>query len=156
MADPRVKAGILLGTADAGGENLRPGVIDQLPWLNVSFEHMKAPALVVAGDHDQSPLTVRGPDWSADPYRLSPGPKALLTLSGAEHSLGGIPGYEARETTDENPGRLALLQRLTLCYLRDALGLDRVSWPAAAAALARDNAGLGRLEFKQPAEPGVS
>jgi len=103
-SDPRVKAGILLGTAGAGGENLKPGIIGQLPWLNVSFQHMRAPVLVVAGDHDQSLLTVRGPDWSADPYRLSPGPKSLLTLSGAEQSLGGIAGYEAKETTGE-PGK---------------------------------------------------
>ncbi len=148
LSDPRVKAGILLGTAGAGGENLKPGVIDQLPWLNVSFEWMTAPALVVAGDRDQSFLTARGPDWSADPYRLSPGPKTLLTLSGAEHSLGGIPGYEARETTDEHPERLALLQRLTVSYLRDALGLDSTSWPAAVASLAKLDAVLGRLEHK--------
>jgi hypothetical protein len=29
--------------------------------------------LVVAGDHDQTPLGVRGPDWFIDGYRLSPG-----------------------------------------------------------------------------------
>ncbi|SEG97771.1 hypothetical protein SAMN05444920_11154 [Nonomuraea solani] len=43
---------------------------------------MATPALVVAGDRDQSVLTARGPDWSADPYLLSPGSKSLLTLYG--------------------------------------------------------------------------
>ena len=37
-------------------------------------------ALIVAGDHDQSMLSVRGPDWFTDGYRLSPGPADLLTL----------------------------------------------------------------------------
>jgi hypothetical protein len=37
---------------------------------------MTTPALVVVGDDDVSPhLTVRGADWHADPYFLSPGPK---------------------------------------------------------------------------------
>ena len=42
-------------------------------------------------------------DWHADPYFLSPGPKSLLTLFGAEHGLSGISGYDVAETTDENP-----------------------------------------------------
>jgi dienelactone hydrolase len=150
-SDPRVSAGVLLATAGAGGENLRPGVIGQLPWLNVSFEHMQAPALVVAGDRDQSPLTVRGPDWSADPYHLSPGPKTLLTLAGAEHSLGGIPGYEAAETTDEDPARLAALQRITLAYLREVLGVDRTSWPAAVASL--EGTRLSQIESREGGHP---
>lgn len=49
-----------------------------------------------------SGLTVP-PDWSEDPYRLSPGADQLPTVFGGEHSLGGIPGYEAAETTDESP-----------------------------------------------------
>jgi hypothetical protein len=55
-------------------------------------------------------LTVRGPEWMSDPYFLSPGAESLLTLFGAEHSLGGIPGYEVTETTDENPEHVALIQ----------------------------------------------
>lgn len=86
---------------------------------------MHTPALIVAGDNDNSPLlTVRGPDWLTDPYHLSPGPKSLLTVYGGEHSLGGIPGYDARETTDENPERLALVQHATSAYLLAALGID--------------------------------
>ncbi|MCZ2811943.1 hypothetical protein O2W15_10885 [Modestobacter sp. VKM Ac-2979] len=148
MSDARVSAGILLGTAGVGGEHLKPGIIDTLPWLNVTFEHMTAPALVVAGDRDQSFLTVRGPDWSADPYTLSPGPKALLTLTDAEHSLGGIPGYDAKETTDEHPARVALLQRITLAYLRDTLGVDTTQWPTAIASLSGEGAALARIQQK--------
>ena len=82
---------------------------------------MTTPTLVVAGDRDQSLLSVRGPDWFTDPYCLSPSSKSLLTLFGAEHSLGGISGYNVTETTDENPERVALIQRLTWAYLRSAL-----------------------------------
>lgn len=78
-----------------------------------------------------------------DPYRLSPGDKSLLTLYGAEHSLGGIAGYEAKETTDEHPGRVALIQRLTWTYLRHALHLDD-AWQAEREA----TSALGRVESK--------
>ena len=147
-SDPRVKAGILLATAGLGGNDLSPGMIDKLPWLNVSFEHMTAPALVVLGDKDQSILTTRGPDWSADPYHYAPGPKSLLTLAGAEHSLGGVVGYDSFETTDGNPAAVALVQRLTTAYLRTNLGVDRDAWATAATELHQDAAAPGTLESK--------
>jgi predicted dienelactone hydrolase len=104
LSDPRIKAGVLLATAGQGGADLTPFAAENLTWLkNPSFADMTTPALVVAGDQDELPLSVRGPDWMTDPYFLSPGSKSLLTLFGAEHSLGGIAGYEAKETTDENP-----------------------------------------------------
>ncbi|WP_436838824.1 hypothetical protein [Nonomuraea cavernae] len=105
-------------------------------------------ALVVAGDRDQSPLSVRGPDWFTDPYVLSPGGKSLLTLFGAEHSLGGIPGHAVTETTDENPERVALIQRLTSAYLRTALDPGDSGWPAARTALTESADPLGRIESK--------
>lgn len=109
---------------------------------------MSRPFLVVAGDADDSPLTVRGPDWSEDPYRLGPGAEHLLTLVGGEHSLGGIPGYEAAETTDENPARLAAVQQLTWAYLQTALGRDDRAWPDAVDALRSDPDALARVELK--------
>jgi hypothetical protein len=108
--------------------------------MSPSFADMTTPALVVAGDQDDSPLSVRGPDWFTDAYFLSPGSKSLLTLFGAEHSLGGISDYESTATTDENPERVALIQRLTWAYLRDALGLKDSTWPAPV------ESSLGRLE----------
>jgi predicted dienelactone hydrolase len=148
MSDSRIEAGVLLATAGRGGADLGPGVAEQFPWLNPSFAEMTTPALVVAGDADVSPLTTRGADWSADPYRLSPNGKSLLTLSGAEHSLGGIPGYEAAETTDEDPDRVAVVQRLTWAYLRSSLYLDDPSWPAARAAFMESPNPLGRIESR--------
>ncbi|MDR3025009.1 hypothetical protein [Chryseobacterium sp.] len=79
---------------------------------------MEIPALVIAGDKDISALTVRDWDWFTDAYYLSPGADALLILFKAKHSLGGIAGYEAAETTDEKPERVQLLTYLTYAYLK--------------------------------------
>ncbi|MFL6098221.1 MAG: alpha/beta hydrolase family protein, partial [Blastococcus sp.] len=148
MSDPRIRAGVLLSTTGTGGADLTPFAAEHFPFMSPSFAEMTTPALVVAGDRDQSPLSTRGPDWFTDPYVLSPGSKSLLTVFGAEHTLGGISGYGVAETTDENPERVALLQRITTAYLRTALGLDDSSWPAARAALAESADPLGRIESR--------
>jgi hypothetical protein len=148
MSDPRIRAGVLLSTTGTGGADLTPFASEHFPFMSPSFAEMTTPALVVAGDRDQSPLSTRGPDWFTDPYVLSPGSKSLLTVFGAEHTLGGISGYGVAETTDENPERVALLQRITTAYLRTALGLDDSSWPAARAALAESADPLGRIESR--------
>jgi dienelactone hydrolase len=150
LSDPRIKAGVLLATAGQGGDDLTPFAAASLPWLKgPDFASMTTPALVVAGDHDNLPLTVRGADWTADPYFLSPGPKSLLTLFGAEHFLGGISGYGAAETTDENPARVALVQQVTLTYLRHALGIGPSGWAATQGLLADGAHPMGRLESKE-------
>ena len=59
-----------------------------------------------------------------DAYTHSPGATDLLTFYDAEHALGGIVGYEVAETTDENPERVAVIQRLSTAYLRTALHVD--------------------------------
>ncbi|MGG6314395.1 alpha/beta hydrolase family protein [Paenibacillus macerans] len=148
MSDSRIKAGVLLATPGQGGADLTPFAAEHFPFMHPSFADMTTPALVVAGDHDQSLLSTRGPDWFADPYFLSPGGngKCLLTLFGAEHSLGGIPGYTVTETTDENPERVALIQRLTWAYLRNAFYSEDPSWLAARSALTEEPNPLGRLE----------
>ncbi|MFD7117869.1 alpha/beta hydrolase family protein [Streptomyces sp. NPDC059922] len=148
LSDPRVKAGVLLATAGKGGDDLTPFAAENLPWLrHPDFGHMNTPALVVAGDRDILPLTVRGADWTTDPYVLAPGDKSLLTVFGAEHFLGGISGYHSAETTDENPERVALVQRVTLAYLRHALGIDSADWTATQKAFA-DPHPLGQLDSK--------
>ena len=146
LSDPRVSAGVLLATAGRGGADLTPFAAEHYPFMHPDFSRMAAPALVVAGDRDDLPLTVRGPEWLTDPYALSPGPKSLLTLHGAEHSLGGITGYEARETTDEDPARVALVQRVTWAYLRHALGVDGTGWRALGSGVP---AAWGRLDSKE-------
>jgi dienelactone hydrolase len=148
FSDARITAGVLLSTTGEGGDDLSPFAAEHFPFMNPTFAAMATPALVVAGDHDDSPLTTRGPDWFTDPYALSPGPKSLLTLFGGEHGLGGVSGYDAAETTDESPERVALLQRVTSAYLRSALGIDDADWTAVRAELADAGTPLGRLESK--------
>jgi predicted dienelactone hydrolase len=148
LSDPRVSAGILLATAGSGAD-LSDYAKEHLPFMHPGYAGMTAPVLVVAGDHDDSLLTTRGPDWFADPYVLSPGPKSLLTLVGAEHTLGGVAGYEVAETTDEHPERVALLGRVTAAYLQDALGVDGAPWAAVRAELEGGAEPLARLESKE-------
>lgn len=147
-ADRRVQAGVLLAATGVGGEELHPFAQEHLPFMNPSFAELTTPALVVAGEHDQSQLSSRGPDWFTDAYVHSPGATDLLTLVDAEHSLGGIPNWEAAETTDENPERVAVLQRLTTAYLRSALDPADSGWAKATAALAETGAALGRIDSK--------
>ena len=149
LAEPRIKAGVLLAAPGAGGADLSAFAAENYGFFrNPSFAEMTTPALVVVGDNDVSPhLTVRGADWHADPYVLSKGPKCLLTLFGGEHGLGGVAGYDVAETTDESPERVAAVQRLSWAYLRSALYPDDRAWSAACAALEGLQA-LGRVECK--------
>jgi len=146
MTDPRVTAGVLLALTGTGGKNLTPFAAEHFSFMSPSFDGMTAPALIVAGDQDRSALSTRGPDWFTDPYFLSPGDKSLLTLFGAEHSLGGIPGYDSARTTDASPERVALIQRLTTAYLHSALGADAEAWKRALSDLEEDPHPLGRVE----------
>ncbi|GAA1241338.1 hypothetical protein GCM10009665_35180 [Kitasatospora nipponensis] len=150
LADPRIRAGVLLAAPGRGGDALTPAVAEGLPFLlTTDFSTMTTPTLVVAGDQDESThLTVRGAQWHTDPYLLAPGRKSLLTLFGAEHGLGGISGYDVAETTDENPERVAAVQRLTWAYLRSELYPGDRAWQAACDALAAGPDPLGRVDSK--------
>jgi len=147
LSDPRVGAGVLLAAAGLG-DDLTPFAVEHLPFMRPSFDTLTTPTLVVAGDNDHSHLTTRGPDWSTDAYTYSPGAESLLTLFGAEHSLGGIPGYEAAETTDESPARVDLVRRLTTAFLRSTLRPEDPDWKAAVTALEAEPSPLGELRSK--------
>lgn len=147
LTDARVRAAVLLCLPGTGGADISPSVRD-LPFLHPDFTRMTTPSLVVAGDRDDSPLSVRGPDWFADGYRLAPGATDLLTLSGGEHWLGGIQGAHDARTTDGSPERVAVVQQLTLAYLRTALGTDPSAWPGARAALRAAGDALGTVESR--------
>lgn len=149
LSDPRIMATIQLATAGRGGDHLTPLALEMAPWLrDQDFSHITAPGLVVAGDKDELPLSTKGPSWITDPYTVAHSNKSLLTVYGGQHSLGGIAGYEAAETTDENPGRVALVQHATLAYLRHITGIDHTDWQTAQATLTGDPHELGRLESK--------
>ena len=150
MSDGRVSAGILLATTGLGGDDLHPFAQANFPFMRPSFQQLTTPTLVVAGDQDQSKMSSRGPDWFTDAYTHSPGATDLLTLHGAQHALGGIVGYEVAETTDEDPERVAVLQRMTTAYLRTALHVDEDSWPTARAAFRDSARAIGHLDSKQP------
>jgi pimeloyl-ACP methyl ester carboxylesterase len=148
MAEPRFKAGVVIGAPGKGGADLSAFAAEHYPELGLEFSEMKTPGLVVAGDKDSSPyLTVRGADWRADPYFLSTGPKSLLKLLGGEHGLGGISGYDAGETTDESPERVAAVQRLTWAYLRSVLCPGDPAWSTACSTL-ESLKDIGRVESK--------
>src|SRR5690348_2630737 len=150
LAEPRIKAGVLLAAPGRGGDALSEFAAEHYSsFSTMDFSGMRTPALVVAGDKDASPhLTVQGPEWHTGPYFLSPGPKSLLTVFGAEHGLGGVAGYDAAETTDEDPERVTAIARLTGAYLRTALYPGDPAWQAARDELAASPDPLGRVESK--------
>ncbi|RAL12607.1 alpha/beta hydrolase family protein [Aspergillus homomorphus CBS 101889] len=149
LFEPRIKVGILLTPIGNGGEDLNTKVFEMFPFLrHTSFAEMKTQALVAVGNIDESPhLTVRGADWHADAYVHSPGPKTLLTIVGGTHGLGGVAGYDAKETTDESPELVAVVQRVTWAYLWSRLYGEDSVWEEASTVV--DGLGeLARLESK--------
>lgn len=149
--DTRIKAGVLLAAPGRGGGDLSPAIAANpaFSFLNPDFSYLTTPTLVIAGDADCSPhLTSRDADWHADAYRFGPGADCLLTVLGGKHGLGGIAGYEASETTDEDPDRLAAVQRLSWAYLRTTLYPGDPAWPNACIALHARAPSLGRVECK--------
>jgi len=147
FTDKRVMAGVLLSLTGTG-ESLSPFAAENFPFMHPDFSDLSTPALIVTGDSDQSLLSTRGPDWFTDAYFMSPGAQHLLTLFGGEHSLGGIVGYSSAETTDENPERVALIQRVTTAYLRTALAVDTESFAAARVEMTQSSVSVGRLDSK--------
>ena len=148
LADARIKAGVLLA-APGRGSDLTQGAAQHYPFLKgPNFAEMTTPALVVVGDKDVNPNFTDRVDWRADAFVLSPGPKCMLILFGAEHSLGGVSGYDAAETTDENPSRVAVIQHLTWAYLRTELYPEDTVWSVARTAFHDSPDPLGRVECK--------
>lgn len=136
MLEPRIKAGVLLTAPGNGGDSLSEMAAKNYGFFNPDFSHMTTRSLVVIGSDDASAhLTVRGPAWHADPFYYSPGAEALMTVLGGKHGLGGISGYDARETDDEDAERLEIVLRMTWAYLRSAFDGDDRAWAAARAAL---------------------
>ncbi|THF68880.1 alpha/beta fold hydrolase [Deinococcus sp. Arct2-2] len=148
LSDARIKVGVVMA-GPGNGADLAAFASEHYPDLrNNSFAEMTTPALVVAGDKDVNPMFSDRVDWRSDPYFLSPGPKDLLTIVGGEHILGGVSGYDAAETTDENPERVSAVQRLTWAYLRSALYPEDRAWDTARAALKGRAEPLARTESK--------
>ncbi|MDM7883975.1 chlorophyllase [Curtobacterium sp. RHCKG23] len=131
--DDRVRAGVLLATTGVARGDLVPFAQEHFAFMDPDFTGLTTPSLVVAGDHDQSALSTRGPDWFTDVYHRSPGARHLVTLHGGEHSLGGIQDYASTATTDESPERVDLVRRATTAFLRTALDVEPDAWAEFAA-----------------------
>jgi acetyl esterase/lipase len=148
VPDARVKAGVLMATTGAAGDHLTEASNRFAPFRTAGFAEMTTPTLVVVGDKDFTwELSSKGAEYHADPFTFAPGPKSLLTLVDGEHLLGGTTGYDAAGTTDENPERVAVIQRLSLAYLQSVLYEGDTSWAEASAAF-EDLGDLGSIENK--------
>ena len=149
LREPRIAAAVMLTAPGNGGASLSAMAASNYSFFNPDFSHLSTPTLVVVGDEDASPhLTVRGPAWHADAFHDGPGAEALLTMVGGKHGLGGIAGYDARETDDEDPERLEIALRMTWAYLRSALYAGDDAWQRAKEALAAHGAGRAHVESK--------
>ena len=136
VLDQRIKAGVLLAAVGKGGDDLIESARERFPEINPDCSSMTTKNLVVYGNQDLSPhFTTRDADWHADPYYIAPGSEFLLALIGGKHGLGGIAGYDAKETDDGDPDRLAITQKMTSAYLKSALYGDEKIWKDACEAL---------------------
>ncbi len=73
LSDARVKAGVLLAPAGAGGADLSPFAAEHFPFMNPHFDTLATPALVVAGDERR--LAADGPRARVDDRPVPPQPR---------------------------------------------------------------------------------
>ncbi|WP_026631078.1 alpha/beta hydrolase family protein [Dyadobacter alkalitolerans] len=146
LTEPRIKALVMIGLP-GGPEGLNGAARHHYPVMAASnFATMTLPALIVNGDKDKNLMFSDLDNWRADAYYQSPGPKDLLTVFGAEHIFGGISGYDALETSDENPERVAFVCESILAYVRSTFDPNDPSWEDAKKALNGVQGALGSIE----------
>ncbi|TQN58195.1 dienelactone hydrolase [Agrobacterium tumefaciens] len=145
FSEPRISAGILLTTPGRGGKDMTEENAAKFPFFDVDFSTLTTHSLVVCGDMDNPHFTTRGPEWHADAFHDAPGAKAMLTLHGVGHGLGGIAALDAKETETESPDVLEATRRLTLAWLQTALKADDGAWERATSALFQDAATLATV-----------
>lgn len=147
-AEPGLKARVLIGVS-GGPEGFNGAARQRYPILaEVNFKTMVLPTLIVNGDKDKNLMFSDVDDWRADAYYQSTGPKDLLTVFGAEHIFGGISGYDALETSDENPERVAFVCESILAYLQSALYPEDHSWEEVKKSLNGLPGAKGRIDSK--------
>ncbi len=133
--DERIKARVMIAPPGLGTD-LGDWATEHYPVLGSSdFAGLAPEALVVAGDKDHHPFFSAREDWRSDAYTMSPSPKTGLVVRDGEHGLGGISAFDASETTDENPERVATVRAMIWAYLRSELYPGDTAWQEAVAAL---------------------
>jgi dienelactone hydrolase len=149
LSDPRIKAAAVIAAPGIGDDHLSARAGENYPMLKfIDFSKMRGEALVIAGDQDLNPMFSDRLSYRWDAYTHAPASSTLLTFFGAEHMFGGISGYDAEETTDENPERVATLRALVWAYLRSHLYADDTAWADAVVALEDDDP-IAKVESKK-------
>lgn len=149
LMDERITARVMIA-APGRGDNLAAAALERMPALGtVNFDSMTPPVLVIVGGNDHNPFFSDRAEWRSDAYFASPGPKTLLTVDGAEHLFGGISGFDAAETTDEDPERVALLRTMIWAYLRSALSPQDRAWDEALTAVQNSATPLAQVQTKK-------
>lgn len=148
LEEPRIKAFVVFG-APGNGADTAEFAAEHYPVIKgTDFSEMKREVLVVAGDRDKNAMFSARDDWRTDAYNMSPGPKSLLTVFESGHMLGGISGYDAAETDDENPARVAFVRETTLAYIRTTLFENDKSWSEAIKTMVENDKSMGKVISK--------
>lgn len=148
FSDPRIGAGILLAAPGRGGADLTPESAARFSFFDVDFSGIGTATLVVCGADDDPHFTPRGPEWHADAFHDAPGADALLTINGVGHGLGGIAGWDARETEAEVPDALEATRRLTLAWLRAKFAIEPAAWSDSQSALTQKAPSIAEIRLK--------
>jgi len=149
LSDPRVKVGVIIATPGIG-DDLAPWASEHYPMMKyINFDNMAGTALVIAGDEDLNTNFSERLSYRWDAHTYSPGGnKTLLTFFGGKHMLGGISGYDANETDDDDPNRMATLRALVWAYLRSQLNPDDEAWANAVTALETSENPIAKVESR--------
>jgi hypothetical protein len=145
--DGRFAARVMIAAPGRGEDLNGPAAEPYVALTSTAFGGM-TPRVLVVGEKDWSPFFSDRRDWRSDPYTAAAAPKTRLEIFGAEHGLGGISTFDAAETTDEDPDRVAAVRALIWAYLRSELYPGDPAWAQATAMLAGGTAPRGRVESK--------
>lgn len=146
--DERFGARVMIAAPGRGEDMNGPAAAPYAALTSTNFDGMTPEVLVVSGERDWHPYFSDRQDWRSDAYAAAPAPKTRLEIFDAEHGLGGISAFDAAETTDEDPDRVAAVRTLIWAYLRSELYLGDDAWERATAALAASAAPIGLVESK--------
>lgn len=106
-----------------------PGTVDKTteigkaaPYLNLSYNSISEPTLVVAGKLDDSAHVQRDWRWHADPFSLGSNQAQLLALPNSGHYLYGISGIAEREQGEPlDEDMVGLIAAAVGAFLKNAI-----------------------------------